>query len=289
MAIRFYNPTSPGRRAGSVLDYKSMLTKFEPEKSLTVGKRRASGRNHHGVITAKHRGGGNKKLYRLIDFKRNTKDGQAAKVIALEYDPNRSCHIALVEYGDGEKSYILAPNGLKVGTSVVSGPDAPPDLGNCLPLANIPTGLEIHNIEMNPGQGGKLVRSAGGVGRLGAKEGLYSVIILPSGEMRRVRSACRATIGQLGNLDWINVSIGKAGRSRHMGIRPHTRAKAMNPIDHPLGGGEGRSNGGRHPVSKTGVPAKGGITRSPRKNSEKLILRRRKFGPFQQRPQTVNV
>jgi len=288
MPIKFYNPTSAGRRAGSVLDYKAALTKFEPEKSLCVGKRRANGRNHHGVITAKHRGGGNKKLYRIIDFKR-TKDDMAAKVEAIEYDPNRSCHIALIKYEDGTKSYILAPNGLNVGATIVSGVNAPPDLGNCLPLANIPGGLEIHNIEMNPGQGGKLVRSAGGVARLGAKEGQWSVIILPSGEMRRVRSACRATIGQLGNLDWINVSIGKAGRSRHMGIRPHTRAKAMNPIDHPLGGGEGRSNGGRHPVSKTGVPAKGGITRSPRKQSEKLILRRRKFGPYQQRPQTVNV
>jgi large subunit ribosomal protein L2 len=289
MAIKFYNPTSAGRRAGSVIDYKAVLTKFEPEKSLTVGKRRANGRNHHGVITAKHRGGGNKRLYRIIDFKRNHKDGMPAKVIAIEYDPNRSCFIALLQYEDGVKTYILAPNGLKVGTTVLSGPDSPPELGNALPLANIPGGLEIHNIEMNPGQGGKLVRSAGGVARLSAKEGEWSVIILPSGEMRRVRSACRATIGQLGNLDWINVSIGKAGRSRHMGIRPHTRAKAMNPIDHPLGGGEGRSNGGRHPVSKTGVPSKGGITRNPRKNSEKLILRRRKFGKHQQRPQTVNV
>src|SRR5688572_14762680 len=288
MAIKFYNPTSPGRRQGSVIDYKSVITKSTPEKSLTVGKRRASGRNHHGVITAKHRGGGNKKLYRIIDFKRQ-KDGVAATVQAIEYDPNRSCNIALIQYEDGEKAYILAPNGLQVGAKVMSGPTAEPELGNCLPLANIPSGLEVHNIEMNPGQGGKLIRSAGGVGRLGAKEGEWSVVILPSGEMRRVRSACRATIEQLGNLDWINVSIGKAGRSRHMGIRPHTRAKAMNPIDHPLGGGEGRSNGGRHPVSRTGVPAKGGITRNPRKNSEKLILRRRKFGRFQQRPQTVNI
>ena len=288
MPIKFYNPTSPGRRQGSVLDYKSTITKSKPEKALTTGKRRASGRNNHGVITAKHRGGGNKRLYRIIDFKRQ-KDAAPAKVLAIEYDPNRTVNIALIEYPDGERSYILAPNGLRVGASVVSGPDAPPELGNCLPLANIPGGLEIHNIEMNPGQGGKLVRSAGGVGRLGAKEGEWSVIILPSGEMRRVKSKCRATIGQLGNLDWINVSLGKAGRTRHRGIRPHTRAKAMNPIDHPLGGGEGRSNGGRHPVSKTGVPAKGGITRKPRKNSEKLILRRRKFGTHQVRPQTVNV
>jgi large subunit ribosomal protein L2 len=287
MAIKKYNPTSAGRRAGSVVDYKAVLTKFEPEKSLTVGKRRASGRNHHGVITAKHRGGGNKKLYRIIDFKR-TKDGVQGRVEAIEYDPNRSTFIALVKYTDGDKAYILCPNGLRVGATVVSGTDAPPEIGNAMPLANVPAGLEIHNIEMNPGQGGKLVRSAGGVARLGAKEGAWSVIILPSGEMRRVRSACRATIGQLSNLDWINVSLGKAGRARHRGVRPHTRAKAMNPIDHPLGGGEGRSNGGRHPVSKTGVPAKGGITRDPKKQSEKLILRRRKFGSHQQRPQTVN-
>jgi len=289
MPIKFYNPTSAGRRAGSVIDYKSVLTKFEPEKSLCVGRIRASGRNHHGVITAKHHGGGNKRLYRIIDFKRNTMDGKVANVEAIEYDPNRSVNLALIKYEDGTKAYILCPNGLRPGAKVVSGTDAPPEIGNCLPLANIPTGLEIHNIEMNPGQGGKLVRSAGGVGRLGAREGEWAVIILPSGEMRRVRSACRATIGQLGNLDWINVSIGKAGRQRHKGIRPHTRAKAMNPIDHPLGGGEGRSNGGRHPASKTGVLAKGGITRSPRKNSEKLILRRRKFGTHQQRPQTVNL
>ena len=288
MAIKFYNPTSAGRRAGSVIDYNAILTKTEPEKSLCRGQIRASGRNHQGIITVKHHGGGNKRLYRIIDFKRG-KDGVAATVKSIEYDPNRSCFISLIEYPDGEKTYILAPNGLKVGSTVISGPDAPPEIGNCLPLLNIPTGLEIHNIEMNPGQGGKLVRSAGGIGRLGAREGEWAVIILPSGEMRRVRSACRATIGQLGNLDWINVSIGKAGRQRHMGKRPHTRAKAMNPIDHPLGGGEGRSNGGRHPVSRTGVPAKGGITRNPRKNSEKLILRRRKFGTHQQRPQTVNI
>jgi large subunit ribosomal protein L2 len=287
MAIKFYKPTSAGRRAGSVIDYKKVLTKTEPEKSLCRGQIRASGRNHQGIITAKHHGGGNKRLYRIIDFKRQN-DGVAATVKSIEYDPNRSCHLALLEYPDGVKTYILAPNGLAVGTTVTSGPEAPPEIGNCLPLINIPTGLEIHNIEMNPGQGGKLVRTAGGIGRLGAREGEWAVVILPSGEMRRVRSACRATIGQLGNLDWINVSIGKAGRMRHMGKRPHTRAKAMNPIDHPLGGGEGRSNGGRHPVSRTGVPAKGGITRNPRKNSEKLILRRRKFGTHQQRPQTVN-
>src|SRR3954466_13095207 len=253
MPIKFYNPTSAGRRAGSVVDYKAVLTKFEPEKSLTVGRIRANGRNHHGVITAKHRGGGNKKMYRIIDFKR-TKDNMPAKVVGIEYDPNRSCFIALIKYEDGVKAYILAPKGLLVGATVMSGAQAPPEIGNAMPLANVPAGLEIHNIEMNPGQGGKLIRTAGGVGRLGAKEGEWSVVILPSGEMRRVRSACRATIGQLGNLDWINVSIGKAGRSRHMGIRPHTRAKAMNPIDHPLGGGEGRSNGRRHPGSNNRRP-----------------------------------
>ncbi|HSI34469.1 MAG: 50S ribosomal protein L2 [Phycisphaerae bacterium] len=288
MPIKLYNPTSAGRRNGSVIDYKKVLTKFKPEKSLTEAKTKTGGRNHHGVITAKHRGGGNKQMYRIIDFKRNAKDGMPARVESIEYDPNRSCFIALIKYEDGVKTYILAPNGLRVGTTVVSGPTAPPEIGNAMPLANVPAGLELHNIELNPGQGGKLVRSAGGVARLGAKEGDYSVIILPSGEMRRIRSACRATIGQLSNIDWINVSLGKAGRSRNRGIRPHTRAKAMNPIDHPLGGGEGRSNGGRHPVSRTGVPAKGGITRDPKKPSEKLILRRRKFGKHQQRPQTVN-
>ncbi len=286
MAIKKYKPTSPGRRQGSVIDYKKVLTKFEPEKSLTVGMRRPTGRNHHGVITTKHRGGGNKRLYRLIDFRRQ-KDGIEATVQSIEYDPNRSVHIALVQYTDGEKSYILAPQGLNVGDKIMSGPNAPYEIGCCLPLANIPGGVDIHNIEMHPGQGGKLVRSAGGVGKLTAKEGDFAVVTLPSGEIRRIRITCRATIGQLGNIDWINVVIGKAGRNRHKGVRPHTRAKAMNPIDHPLGGGEGRSNGGRHPVSKTGVPAKGGITRNPRAKSEKLILRRRKMGRFQQRPQSV--
>ena len=289
MPIKKYNPTSAGRRAGSVIDYSAVITKTKPEKSLTEGKRRANGRNHHGIITAKHRGGGNKKLYRIIDFKRNTKDGVAATVTAIEYDPNRTCFIALIEYTDGQKAYILAPVGLGVGATVMAGDLVLPETGNCMPLANIPTGLPIHNIEMNPGQGGKLVRSAGGVARLAAKEGQYVVINLPSGEQRRVLSACRATIGQIGNTDWQNVSIGKAGRNRHRGIRPHTRAKAMNPIDHPLGGGEGRSNGGRHPVSRTGVPAKGGITRDRNKASEKFILRRRKMGKHQRRPVTVNV
>jgi len=287
MALKSYKPITPGRRWMQIVD-RTEITTDKPLKRLTKGKRRIHGRNNAGRVTMESRGGGHKRRYRQIDFRRD-KDGVPGKVVSIEYDPNRSARIALIQYEDGEKAYILAPNGLKVGQTVVSGPDSPPDLGNCMPLANIPSGLEIHNIELNPGQGGKLVRSAGGVARLSAKEGEWSVIILPSGEMRRVKSKCRATIGQLGNLDWINVSIGKAGRSRHMGIRPHTRAKAMNPIDHPLGGGEGRSNGGRHPVSKTGVPAKGGITRSKKKHSEKLILRRRKFGKHQQRPQNVNI
>ena len=288
MPIKKYNPTSPGRRAGSVIDYKAVITKTKPEKSLTEGKRRAHGRNHHGIITAKHRGGGNKKLYRIIDFKRNRKDGMEAEVVAIEYDPNRTCFIALLQYEDGEKAYILAPVGLEVGRKIQSGPGSAPEVGNCLPMSDIPPGLPIHNIELNPGQGGKLVRSAGNVARLAAKEGQYVVITLPSGEQRRVQSACRATIGQVGNTDWQNVSIGKAGRNRHRGVRPHTRAKAMNPIDHPLGGGEGRSNGGRQPVSRTGVPAKGGVTRDKNKASEKFILRRRKMGSHQRRPVTVN-
>lgn len=289
MPIRKYNPTSAGRRQGSVIDYRSVITKTKPEPSLVEGKRRANGRNNHGIITAKHRGGGNKKLYRIIDFKRNGKDGLPAQVTAIEYDPNRTCFIALIQYEDGEKAYILAPVGLEVGMTVMSGENVAPETGNCMHLAHIPAGLPIHNVEMNPGQGGKLVRSAGGVARLSAKEGQYVVVTLPSGEQRRIQSICRATIGQLSNSDWQNVSIGKAGRNRHRGIRPHTRAKAMNPIDHPLGGGEGRSNGGRHPVSRTGVPAKGGITRQPNKASEKFILRRRKMGSHQRRPVTVNV
>ena len=288
MPIKKYNPTSPGRRAGSVIDYGAVITKTKPEKSLTERLTKTGGRNHHGVITAGRIGGGNKKLYRIIDFKRNKKDGVPANVESIEYDPNRTCFIALIQYQDGEKAYILAPVGLTVGATVRNGAGSPPEVGNCMPLSEIPNGLTVHNIEMNPGQGGKLVRSAGGAARLAAKEGQYVVITLPSGEQRRVRSECRATIGQVGNTDHQNVSIGKAGRNRHKGIRPHTRAKAMNPIDHPLGGGEGRSNGGRHPVSRTGVPAKGGVTRKRNKQSDKFILRRRKMGKQQPRKVTVN-
>ena len=251
---------------------------------------RPSGRNPHGVITAKHHGGGNKRLYRMIDFKR-LKDGVEADRQVDRIRPEPAPALSpCIEYTDGEKSYILHPEGLvpSVPRSSAARDRLPKSAMRCRWRTSRP-GLTIHNVEMNPGQGGKLCRSAGGSAKLSAKEGEYCVITLPSGEVRRLKSKCRATIGEVGNSDHMNVSIGKAGRNRHKGIRPHNRAKARNPIDHPMGGGEGRANGGRHPVSKTGVPAKGGITRSPRKASEKLILRRRKFGRFQVRPQTVNV
>ncbi|MCK4628373.1 MAG: 50S ribosomal protein L2 [Sedimentisphaerales bacterium] len=274
MGIRVYKPTSPGRRNSSVNDYAE-LTRDKPEKTLCKRIKKSGGRNHSGKTTVRFRGGGARRIYREIDFKRN-KDGIDAKVVAVEYDPNRTCHIALLEYADGEKRYILAPNGLKVGETLESGEKVEPKAGNCMPLETIPVGLEIHNIELNPGQGGKIVRSAGVVARLSAKEGKLAHIILPSGEMRMVPLACRATVGQIGNTDHQHVRIGKAGRKRHMGRRPHVRGKAMNPVAHPLGGGEGRSNGGRHPCSPTGVLAKGGKTRSPRKTTNKWIIRRRK-------------
>ena len=274
MGIRVYKPTSPGRRNSSVNDYAE-LTRDKPEKTLCKRIKKSGGRNHSGKTTVRFRGGGARRIYREIDFKRN-KDGIDAKVVAIEYDPNRTCHIALLEYADGEKRYILAPNKLKVGEKLESGPKVEPKPGNCMPLATIPVGLEVHNIELNPGQGGKIVRSAGSVARLSAKESKVAHIILPSGEMRMIPLACRATIGQIGNTDHQHVRIGKAGRKRHMGRRPHVRGKAMNPVAHPLGGGEGRSNGGRHPCSPTGVLAKGGKTRSPRKITNKWIIRRRK-------------
>ncbi len=276
MGVIQYKPTSAGRRNGSVNDYAEITHKYKnrPVKKLLEPKKRSSGRNHHGVITSWWRGGGNKKRYRVIDFKRR-KDDQPAKVLEIQYDPNRSCFIALVQYADGEKRYILAPLGLKAGDTVESGERVEPKVGNCMPLANIPVGLEVHNLELTPGQGGKLVRSAGNLARLMAREATYAVIQLPSGEMRKVHVNCRATIGQLGNLDHQNVSLGKAGRSRHLGRRPKVRGKAMNPVAHPLGGGEGRSNGGRHPCSPWGQLAKGGRTRSPRKVSNRRILRRR--------------
>ena len=274
MGIRLYKPTTNGRRGGSVNDYAD-LTVDRPEKTLCVRIKKTGGRNHHGKITARCRGGGARKIYRVIDFRRN-KDDIAAKVATVEYDPNRNCFISLVQYDDGEKRYILAPNGIKVGDSVESGQKVEPKIGNAMPLGSIPVGVEIHNIEMTAGQGGKLVRSAGLVARLMAKEGSWATIILPSGEMRTVRRECRATVGQLSNPDFQNIKIGKAGRKRHMGRKPHVRGKAMNPVDHPMGGGEGRANGGRHPCSRTGLLAKGGKTRSPANRSSNRIIRRRK-------------
>jgi len=276
MGVKLYKPTSPGRRGGSVNDYAEITHKHKnrPYKKLTEPIKKTGGRNHHGKITSRHRGGGNKRLYRIIDFKRKLDDVQAT-VLEVQYDPNRTCHIALIEYKGGEKRYILAPLTLKAGDVVESGEKVEPKVGNCMPLSSIPIGMNVHNIEMTAGQGGKLVRTAGGQARLMAREGKWATILLPSGEMRQVRVECRATIGQLGNLDHQNVKLGKAGRSRHLGRRPHVRGKAMNPVAHPLGGGEGRSNGGRHPCSPWGKLAKGGRTRSPRARSNRRILRRR--------------
>jgi len=274
MGIRIYRPTSPGRRNSSVNDYAE-LTADSPEKSLCRRIKKNSGRNHRGIITARHRGGGARKIYRIIDFKRN-KDGVPAKVATIEYDPNRNCFISLLHYADGEKRYILAPQGIKTGDFVESGASCEPKTGNAMPLVSIPAGLEIHNIEMTPGQGGKLVRGAGDAARIVAKEGNWVTVVLPSGEMRMVRKECRATIGRLSNPDHQNIKLGKAGRKRHMGRRPHVRGVAMNPVAHPMGGGEGRGSGGRDPCSPTGVLAKGGKTRNPRKPSNKRIIRRRK-------------
>ncbi len=274
MGIKIYKPTSNGRRNASVNDYAE-ITKTTPEKTLVKRIKKHGGRNHSGMTTVRFRGGGARKMYRVVDFKRR-KDGVTAKVVGIEYDPNRTCHIALLEYTDGEKRYILAPAGLQVGEVLESGEKVEPKVGNCMPLKAIPAGMEVHNIEMNPGQGGRMVRSAGASARLAAKEGAWAHLILPSGEMRMVASDCRATIGQIGNSDHQHVKIGKAGRKRHMGRRPHVRGKAMNPVAHPMGGGEGRANGGRHPCSPTGVLAKGGKTRAKKKNSNKRIIRRRK-------------
>ncbi|MEK6674954.1 MAG: 50S ribosomal protein L2 [Planctomycetota bacterium] len=284
MAIITYKPTSPGRRASTVNDYAELNNpRNRPEKSLCERLKKHGGRNHHGFITARHRGGGARKIYRRIDFKRN-KDGSQGKVLSIEYDPNRSCHIALIEYQDKERRYILAPVNLKVGEFVESGPSVEPKLGNSLPIKAIPQGLEIHNVELNAGQGGKLVRSAGGSARLLSRGSEWAVLILPSGEMREVRVECRATIGQLGNVEHQNIRWGKAGRSRHRGIRPYVRGTAQNPVAHPLGGGEGRSGGGRHPCSPTGLLSKGGRTRSPNKTSNRRILRRRKSRRYGQLP-----
>ncbi len=274
MGIRIYKPTSAGRRNSSVNDYAE-LTTDRPEKSLCKRIRKTGGRNHHGVTTSRFRGGGARRIYRMIDFKRN-KDGVDGEIATVEYDPNRNCFISLVNYADGEKRYILSPFGVKVGQRIESGDSVEPKAGNAMRLSAIPAGMEIHNIEMTAGQGGKMVRGAGNAAKIVAKEGDWVTVVLPSGEMRMVRKECRATIGRLSNPDHQNIRIGKAGRKRHMGRRPHVRGKAMNPVAHPMGGGEGRSNGGRHPCSPTGVLAKGGKTRNPRNTSNKRIIRRRK-------------
>jgi large subunit ribosomal protein L2 len=258
----------------STIDY-SVLTVDEPYKSLTVPLKKSGGRNNQGQISVRHRGGGQKRLYRLIDFKRD-KDGVPAKVASLEYDPNRSAFIALLNYQDGEKRYILAPDEIKVGDIVVSGTDVDIKPGNALPLENIPTGTLVHNIELKPGKGGQMARSAGSYAQLMAKEGKYAVLRLPSGEMRRVLLQCRATVGQVGNVEHENITIGKAGRSRWLGIRPTVRGVVMNPVDHPHGGGEGKSPVGRNPVTPWGKPALGAKTRKKKKASDKLIIRRRK-------------
>lgn len=273
MGIKIYNPTSPGRRNSSVNDYAE-LTAYKPEKSLSVRIKKSGGRNHSAMTMVRFRGGGARKIYRLIDFKRD-KDNIIGKVASVEYDPNRNCFISLVNYTDGEKRYILSPIGIKVGDTVESGQVCEPKTGNAMPLESIPGGMEIHNIEMTSGQGGRLVRCAGDAARIVAKEGNWVTIELPSGEMRMLRKECRATIGRLSNPDDQNIVLGKAGRSRYLGKRPHVRGKAQNPVSHPMGGGEGRSNGGRHPCSPTGVLAKGGKTRKPKKITSKWIIRRR--------------
>ncbi|MEX0711175.1 MAG: 50S ribosomal protein L2 [Pirellulales bacterium] len=275
MGIRRYKPTTAGRRGASVSDFAELTPGAGPEKTLLVPKRKKGGRNNQGRITARHRGGGHKQQYRLIDFRR-TKDGIPARVHSIQYDPNRSARIALLHYVDGEKRYILAPHGLKEGAQLMSGSDAPPAVGNCLPLRNIPLGMAVHNIELEPGRGGALCRSAGTSATLAARDANWAQITLPSGEIRRIPAACRATIGATGNPDHMNIVLGKAGRKRWMGRRPHVRGTAMNPIDHPHGGGEGRTKGGRHPVSPTGKLAKGGRTRNRRKPSNAAIVRRRR-------------
>ena len=275
MGIRVYKPTSAGRRNASVSDFADLTPGAKPEKSLLRPLKKRGGRNNQGKITCRHRGGGHKRRYRIIDFRR-TKDCIPAVVNSIQYDPNRSARIALLHYTDGEKRYIIAPDGLKQGDRVESGPDAPPTVGNCLPLKNIPLGTAIHNVELLPGRGATMCRSAGTGATLMAREANWAQISLPSGEIRRVPAKCRATIGKVGNSDHMAVRLGKAGRKRWLGRRPHVRGTAMNPIDHPHGGGEGRTKGGRHPVSPTGVPAKGGPTRQKRKPSNQAIVRRRR-------------
>ena len=273
MGIRKVNPTSPGRRFQTYSTFEE-ITKSEPERSLLEPLKKTGGRNSSGRVTAWQKGGGHKRRYRIIDFKRD-KEGIPAKVAGVEYDPNRSAHIALLFYVDGEKRYILAPVGLKVGDMVVTGKDADIKPGNCLRLASIPLGTVVHNVELKPGKGGQLARSAGSSTQLIAKEGKYAILRLPSGEMRMVSVECKATVGQVGNIEHENKSLGKAGRSRWLGRRPHVRGVAMNPVDHPMGGGEGRSSGGRHPCTPWGVPTKGYRTRKS-KPGDKFIVHRRK-------------
>lgn len=272
MGIRKFRPVTPGQRHKAIGTFDDVTTSV-PEKTLVFGKRSTGGRNNSGQITVRYRGGGHKRLIRIVDFKRE-KDGIPAVVKTIEYDPNRSARIALVFYADGEKRYIVAPNGLQVGATIMSGPEATPDLGNTLPLENIPVGTVIHNIELRPGQGAKMVRSAGNFAQLTSREGRYCVIKLPSGEIRKVLSVCRATIGSVSNSDHALESSGKAGRNRWLGRRPHNRGVVMNPIDHPMGGGEGRHTGG-HPRSRNGLYAKGLKTRAPKKQSNKYIIERR--------------
>ena len=275
MGIRRYKPTSPGRRGATVSDFSDLTQGARPEKRLLRKLKKTGGRNNQGKITARHRGGGHKRRYRVIDFRRD-KDGVVAQVASIQYDPNRSARVALLHYVDGEKRYILAPDGLHVGDRIESGVDAPPSVGNCMPLVKVPLGMAVHNIEMQPGCGGIMCRSAGASATLVAREADWAQITLPSGEIRRIPSACRASIGSVGNADHMGIVMGKAGRRRWLGRRPHVRGTAMNPIDHPHGGGEGRTKGGRHPVSPTGIPAKGGRTRQRRKPSNVAIIRRRR-------------
>jgi large subunit ribosomal protein L2 len=276
MPIRKPKPTSPGRRFVMYPDF-SELTRTEPEKSLTEGLKKSGGRNTYGRKTSRHRGGGAKRLYRKIDFKRR-KDGVPARVAHIEYDPNRSAYIALLHYADGEKRYILAPQRLRVGMTVQSGESVDIRVGNSLPLGNMPPGTVVHNVELTPGRGGQMARAAGAGVQLLAKEGDYVTLRLPSGEMRMVRAECRATVGTIGNSDHQNVKIGKAGRKRHLGVRPQTRGTAMNPVDHPHGGGEGSTTPGRHPVTPWGVPTLGYRTRKKGKASDRYIVRGRRRG-----------
>ena len=280
MPNREYDPVTPGRRGATVSDY-SDVTRSKPQKRLTEAMRKTGGRNNVGRLSVRHIGGGNRKRYRFIDFRRD-KDNVPGVVEAIEYDPNRSPRIALIKYKDGERRYILVPKDLKVGDEVLSGDKVEPRVGNAMPIKSIPTGQLLHNIELTPGRGGQMVRTAGGFAQLLAKEGNYADLLLPSGEIRKVHIRCRATIGQLGNSDWAKVVLGKAGRKRWLGVRPTVRGKAMNPVSHPCGGGDGRGGVGRHPCNWKGTKlAKGGKTRRTKKPSQKFIVRFRRAGPHQ--------